>query len=44
MAISAADHDNVDYDVRLKNIPFAVDTRNATHMISGKLREKIVKA
>lgn len=43
-ALIATDHDNVDYDVLLKNIPFAVDTRNATHMISGKLREKIVKA
>jgi UDP-N-acetyl-D-glucosamine dehydrogenase len=43
-ALIATDHDNVDYDVLLKTIPFAVDTRNATHMISGKLREKIVKA
>ena len=43
-ALIATDHDNVDYDVLLKNIPFVVDTRNATHMISGKLREKIVKA
>lgn len=43
-ALIATDHDNVDYDVLLKNIPVAVDTRNATHMISGKLREKIVKA
>ncbi len=43
-ALIATDHDNVDYDVLLKNVPFAVDTRNATHMVSGTLREKIVKA
>lgn len=43
-ALVATDHDNVDYHVLLKNVPFVVDTRNACQMHAADFSHKIVKA
>ena len=43
-AIIATDHDGVDYELVAQNIPFILDTRNATHRIYNEFKEKIIKA
>ena len=43
-ALVATDHDNVDYELLLENVPFVVDTRNACHKHATAYSKKIVKA
>lgn len=43
-ALIATDHDNVDYTLLLRNVPFVVDTRDACHLHHPEFGEKIVKA
>jgi UDP-N-acetyl-D-glucosamine dehydrogenase len=43
-ALIATDHDKVDWQELVENVPLTIDTRNATQGLSDKLREKIVKA
>lgn len=42
--IIATDHDGVDYELVAKNVPFILDTRNATHRIYKEFNDKIIKA
>ena len=40
----STDHDAVDYEELVRNVPLVVDTRNATAKLSKELRAKVVKA
>jgi UDP-N-acetyl-D-glucosamine dehydrogenase len=43
-ALISTDHAKIDYEILVKNLPFVVDTRNATRALHGNYRHKIVMA
>ena len=44
IAVIVTDHDDVDYETLLQNLPVVIDTRNATARLDGRHADKVIKA